>query len=298
MIKFAADGWTARISEEFTFDNVRRVGRALAVFLINRGLTGKPFLVTYDPRFQADRFAVELVKLLESAGIKVLLTERDTPTPIIAWETRDKGASGAAVITATSLGAQFCGLKFLIQGGDFCLADCIKEIDTVLFLEKSSSRAANLPNQTILNYQAAASQIGRVKKGTFERFEPRERYFQSLAAQLDRGKMAKQVVVDSLGGSARGYVDLYLQRLGCRVTELHGERDVLFGCREPNPTAENLAELRAKVLETKADLGIAFNADASVYALIGRDGQFQAGQETADPILAALKAVERLGAVL
>jgi phosphomannomutase len=298
MIKFGPEGWAARLSAEFTFDNVRKAAKAIAVFLISRDLAGKPFLVSYDPRFQADKFALEIVKLLEAAGITVFLTERDTPTPIVAWETVDKGAAGAVVITAGSLGAQFCGLKFLRPGGAPCLADCIKEIETYLYLEKSATLSASLPNQTILNYQSAVSQIGRGKKGAVTRFEPRERYYNYLAAQIDRSKLARRVVIDPLYGAARGYVDLFLQRLGCDVEVLHGKRDVLFGGCEPNPIAENLVPLQARVAELKADLGIAFNADASRFALIGREGKYQAGQETVDPILTAVSSVAQRPAVL
>jgi phosphomannomutase len=271
VISFGNDGWVAKISEEFTFDNVRRVGRVAAACLTGRGLPAGPFIVSYDPRFLADRFAVELAKTLESAGISVLLTERDTPTPVVAWEMNDKKAVGAVVVTAGSRDRQFGGLKFL--------GDIAREIGQYLD-------------------RPAADQV---KKGSVERFEPRERYYRYLSAQLDQAKIKKAaplVVVDPFHGSARGYVDLFLQRLGCRVEELHSERDVLFGGGEPSPIEERLGELRAKVAALKADIGLAFNADASAYALIGRDGRFQAGESAADPILAAFQAVEKLSSVV
>ncbi|MFA5113928.1 MAG: hypothetical protein WC529_06530 [Candidatus Margulisiibacteriota bacterium] len=298
MIKIGPEGWVAELSADFTYDNVKKVGRAIAVFLLTHDQAAKPFLVSYDPRFQAERFAVELAKLLESAGINVLFTERDTPTPIVAWETVDRGAAGAVSVTASGRGHRFSGLKFIKHGGALCLADCAKEIETYVFLERSTAQPANIPNQMLLNYQSAVSQIGRGNKGTVERFEPRERYFNYLAAQLDQARIRKAaplIVVDPLFGAARGYVDLFLQRLGCRVEELHGKRDVLFGGLEPNPVEPNLAELRARVAQLKADLGLAFNADASAYAAIGRDGGFRAGAAAADPLLAAVQEVARLG---
>ncbi|MCU0641373.1 MAG: hypothetical protein MUC35_04730 [Candidatus Margulisbacteria bacterium] len=291
MIKFGPEGWIARISEEFTFENVIKVGRAIAVYLLSREQGDKPFLVSYDTRFQAERFALEIVKVLEAAGINVLLTERDTPTPIVAWETVDKRAAGAVMVTAGSHGAQFSGLKFIKPGGAVCLTDCVREIETYLFLERSGSGGVNLPHDKLLRYQAAASQIGRVARGKVERFEPRERYFGYLSAQVSQARSRPLIVVDPQFGSARGYVDLFLQRLGCRVEERHGHRDVLFGGREPGLTEQHLAELKAKVLERKADCGLAFNSDASAYALIDRSGGFHAGAEAVDPILAALRAI-------
>ena len=69
------------------------------------------------------------------------------------------------------------------------------------------------------------------------------------------------------------------------MEEIHNWRDVLFGGKSPDPTEENLAELKAKVLQNKADIGIALNGDASSFAVIDQEGKFHPGDPGGDAIL-------------
>ncbi len=287
MLKFGTDGWQGVISDDFTFENVRIAARAIAVYLITHRLTEKPLIVGYDARFLAERFAGEAVKIMEEAGCFVYFVERDTPTPVVAWEVDDKEASGTIMITAGSSPAQYCGMKFIQGKSGPCAADCIKEIQTYIFLEVSTA-ASGVASQFLLNYQAAMSRLGGgQEKSREERFEPRERYLKYLEGVVDASAIKKaklKVVVDPMYGSGRGYLDKILQRLGCQVEEIHNYRDVLFGGKNPDPTEENLTELKAKVLETKADIGIALNGDASSFAVIDREGKFHPGDSGADAI--------------
>lgn len=129
-----------------------------------------------------------------------------------------------------------------------------------------------------------------------ERFEPRERYIKYITQVADwsRIRQAKpKVVVDPAYGSGRGYLDKILQELGCRVEEIHDYRDVLFGGRDPDPAEENLGELKAKVTEVKADVGIALNGDVTSFAVIGRDGKYQRPAAGTDAIMNILEIVTR-----
>ena len=74
-IKFGTDGWRAIISEEFTFDNVRKVAAVVASYVNAHGLTKKGVVIGYDTRFLADRFAEETVEFVRS----VLVTSLEPP---------------------------------------------------------------------------------------------------------------------------------------------------------------------------------------------------------------------------
>jgi len=277
------------ISEDFTFENVRKVARAVAVYLMNHQLTQQPLIVGYDARFLAERFAAEVVKVMEEAGCFNYLVDRDAPTPVIEWEVKDKEAAGAFMITAASSPSQYCGIKFIKGEAGPCASDCTKEIQTYIFLEVAPT-TASVPNQVLLNYQSAMSQMkaGQKAKSREQRFEPRERYSKHLEGLVDASVIKKaklKVVVDPMYGSGRGYLDKVLQRLGCQVEEIHNWRDVLFGGKSPDPTEENLAELKAKVLQNKADIGIALNGDASSFAVIDQEGKFHPGDPGGDAIL-------------
>ena len=257
MIKFGTDGWRAIISDEFTFANVRKVATAIAFYLVSHKLTKKPLIVSYDPRFLADKFAEAVTKVMEAAGINCYLTERDTPTPIVAWSVKDKKAAGAVMLTASHNPAQYCGIKFIPD-----YAGPANETITAELQENSNKEIVVPPAK---------------KKGGVERFEPRERYFNYIRSFIDPGLIKKaklKVVYDSMYGSGRGYLDRLLQDLGCKVEALHPQRDVLFGGQNPEPADEYLGELKAKVVELKANVGLANDGDADRFGVIDEQGDF------------------------
>ena len=257
MIKFGTDGWRAIISDEFTFANVNKVARAIALYLINHGFSKKPVIVGYDPRFLADKFAEEVVRVMETAGIDTYLTERDTPTPVVAWEVKDKAAAGAVMLTASHNPAEYCGIKFI--------PDYAGPADekTTAEIQENSNKEITLP---------AAG-----KKGTVERFEPRGRYIKYILSFIDPALIRKakiKVVYDPMHGSGRGYLDKILQDLGCQVDVLNGERDVLFGGSGPEPTDQHLSELKQKVKESSAQIGLANDGDADRFGVVDEKGAF------------------------
>jgi phosphomannomutase len=257
MIKFGTDGWRAVISDEFTFDNVRKVAKAIALYLINHKLAKKPLIVGYDPRFLADKFAEEVTKIMEEAGIDCYLTERDTPTPIVAWEVKDKKAAGAVMITASHNPAQYCGIKFISHYAGPADESITSEI------QENSNKEISVP--------------GAKKRGRVERFEPRERYIKYISSFVDPALIRKaglMIVYDSTHGSGRGYVDRILQDFGCKVEAIHGERDVLFGKGSPEPTDEHLGELKKRVLDLSAQAGLANDGDADRFGVVDEKGTF------------------------
>jgi phosphomannomutase len=257
MLKFGTDGWSGVISDDFTFENVRKVSQGVAAYLYDHQLADKPLVIGYDARFLADRFADEVVRVMEKSGIDCLLVERDTPLPVVIWSVKDRDAAGAVMVTGAARPANYCGLRFIPDAGE---------------IELKAAPAGG--------------------KGGVERFEPRERYLKYIEADLDAAAVKKaelKIVVDPMYGSARGYLDRFLQGLGCQVEEIHGYRDVLFGGTAPDPVEKNLPELKAM----KADLGLALSGDASAFGIIDRSGKYYS-KRTADGILECVKAVDQV----
>ena len=257
MIKFGTDGWRAIISDEFTFANVQKVAKAIALYLINHDFSNKPLIIGYDPRFLADKFAEVIAKVMEEAGINCYLVERDCPTPVIAWEVKDKKAAGAVMLTASHNPAQYCGIKFIPDYAGPANERITAEI------QENSNKEIDLPKA--------------IKKGEVERFDPHRRYIQYIESFVDQELIRKaklNIVYDSMHGSGRGYLDKILQDFGCNVIALHNERDVLFGGISPEPSDNNLVELKSQVLEISAHLGLANDGDADRFGIIDDQGVF------------------------
>jgi phosphomannomutase len=241
------------------------VASAIAAYLISHRLDKKPLIVGYDSRFLADRFAEEVVKVMEAAGIGCFLTERDTPTPVVAWEVKDREACGAVMLTASHNPPIYCGIKFIPDYAGPANEAITKEIEGQIRSPKPET-----PNKS------------QVRNPKFERFEPRERYLKYIQSFIDPVVIKKaklKIVVDPMYGSGRGYLDKLLQELGCQVEEIHNYRDVLFGGHNPEPDQGNLAELSAKVRESQAALGLALDGDADRFGVVDEVGDFYSANQ-------------------
>ncbi len=99
-----------------------------------------------------------------------------------------------------------------------------------------------------------------------------ERYIKSLT---DRPKLKRKLkVVAACGnGTAGAFATQVLEAVGCEVVPLHTDLDYNFPHHNPNP--EDMAMLRAvsaKVLETRADVGLAFDGDGDRCGVVANDG--------------------------
>src|SRR5688572_12133929 len=87
-------------------------------------------------------------------------------------------------------------------------------------------------------------------------------YMKELVPGLD-GMRPLKVVVDAGNGMGGLTVPVVFEGLPLDTTELYFELDGSFPNHEANPIEpENLRDLQAKVVETGADLGLAFDGDA------------------------------------
>ncbi|QLG89218.1 phosphomannomutase/phosphoglucomutase [Chitinibacter bivalviorum] len=91
-------------------------------------------------------------------------------------------------------------------------------------------------------------------------------------------KKKLNIVIDCGNGAPGAVAPSLFRDLGCNVTELYCEVDGHFPNHHPDPqVVENLRELRAKVLEIKADVGIAFDGDGDRLGVVTAQGQIIPG---------------------
>jgi phosphoglucosamine mutase len=85
------------------------------------------------------------------------------------------------------------------------------------------------------------------------------------------------VVVDCGCGATFRVSPLTLRELGCSVLSLNAQPDGFFPARTPEPTEEALADLKASVLQRKADVGIAHDGDGDRMVAVDDRGRFVSG---------------------
>jgi len=108
--------------------------------------------------------------------------------------------------------------------------------------------------------------------GELTQQSPRDDYFETIAGMV-RPARRLRVVVDAGNGVAGLYAPALLRRIGCDVVELYCESDGSFPNHLPDPEDEhNVEDLKAKVVEVGADLGVAYDGDADRVGVIDERG--------------------------
>jgi alpha-D-glucose phosphate-specific phosphoglucomutase len=269
-IKFGTDGWRAVIAEDFTFANVRRVARAIALYVRGTGLAEKGVVIGYDNRFLSERFAAAVAEVMAGSGIPCWLTVAATPTPVTAYAVKALDTGGAVMITASHNPPEYNGIKFIPDYAGPATTEITAAIERFL---DTPETAEEVP---IVLLERAR------ERGLVRDLDARPLYLQHLRRLLDlhaigRGRL--RIVLDPMWGAGIGYVEEILKGVCSSIEVIHNHRDVLFGGALPEPTAAELSSLREMVLEKKADLGLALDGDADRFGVIDRGGEYLSPNE-------------------
>ncbi len=256
-IKFGTSGWRAIIAEDFTFANVRLAVAAIADHVRSRN--AKPTLIVgRDTRFFGEEFSLTAAQILREHGIRALLCEGATPTPVIAHEIIRRKVDGAINFTASHNPAEYQGLKFSGPDGGPALPEVTRDIE---------ARAAKLGQRA----------PAKASDHAFEKIDPRDSYLERLGQLINFKAMRDAklcVVTDALHGCGAGYLDRALTAHGINVQAIRTTRDVLFDGSGPDVSEENLRPLRDAVLVKKAAAGLATDGDADRFGILDSDGKW------------------------
>lgn len=109
-------------------------------------------------------------------------------------------------------------------------------------------------------------------KGSITKVDILDRYFKQIKEDIVMARKMK-VVVDCGNGAAGVIAPQLIEALGCEVISLFAEVDGNFPNHHPDPgKLENLQDLIAKVKETGADLGLAFDGDGDRVGVVTNKG--------------------------
>ena len=290
MIKFGTSGWRGIIADDFTFDNVKIVSQAIADY-VKKMEDGRwkmekqkllstshfplpPVIVGYDTRFHSENFAKISSQVLAANGIKVFLTKRDCPTPVISYEILRRKIAGGLNFTASHNPPEYNGLKFSPSWGGPALPETTKAIE---------GRCEELMGRGTRDEIKEMSWEEGKRKKLIEEIEPEKTYIKRIKELVDIDAIKKsrlKILVDVLYGTGRGYLDKILIDSGCKIKVLHNWRDVLFGGNPPEPAEKNLGELLQILKKEKFQLGLATDGDADRFGIMDSDGTFITPNET------------------
>ena len=258
-IKFGTSGWRAVMAEEFTFANVQRALHGIARYVSSRKPSGAKVMVGRDPRFLGETFCAMAGEILSSYGITPVLIAEPAPTPAISYAVIQSKADGAINFTASHNPPEYNGIKFSTPDGAPSLPEVTKAIEREIAGFDENPRVP---------------QVGKVEA---QSIDPRAMYFARLREIVDFDVIRKsgvKIAFDPMWGAARGYSDALLREAGITVGTVHDVRDVLFGGHAPEPDDHLLEDLRHKMREIGAGIGIATDGDADRFGIVDQDGAF------------------------
>ena len=233
-IKFGTDGWRGRIADDYTYANVRRAAQAFATFLINGKQDGKEgaVVVGYDKRFSAEHFAATAAEVLAGNGLRVYLTHTATPTPVISYSVKEKGALGAVNITASHNPPEDCGFKVRDANGGAVDPAGLAQIESYIPAAGNEAAIRHIP------FAQA------VKEGRIEIFDAKPAYLTHLADLIDVQPIRDaglKVVVDNMWGNGAGWLTEILGGSKTEIIEVHAERNPIFPeMQRPEPIPPNV----------------------------------------------------------
>jgi len=225
----------------------RRIGSAFVA------VTGADKVVVgHDMRPSSPSMSRAFAEGATSAGADVVLIGLCS-TDGLYFASGHLGLPGA-MFTASHNPAQYNGIKM-------CRAEAVPiGMDTGLAEIRDRSQSNDVP-------EAA-------DKGTVTEQDLLEDYADYLLKLAPVSGRRLRVAVDAGNGMAGLTAPAVLQRLDLDVVEMYYELDGSFPNHEANPIEPaNLADLQAKVRETGADIGLAFDGDADRCFLVDERGE-------------------------
>jgi alpha-D-glucose phosphate-specific phosphoglucomutase len=264
-IKFGTDGWRAIIGEDFTFENVRYCAQGVADYLKQAGLAGRGLVIGYDTRFASEDFAAATAEVVAGNGIKVYLTRKATPTPIVSYGVLAKNAGGAVIITASHNPGIWNGFKYKDEHGSSAADEITSRIIGFISRAYDAGKVSRLPITD-------ARKQGLVADSDLDTV-----YFEQVNKLVDLGRLRKaglKLVIDPMYGAGMGYLAQALGGGDNRIIEINSERNPLFPGLRPEPIMPNLDRLAAEVLKRKASAGLATDGDADRMGIVDEKGNF------------------------
>ena len=242
-----------KVDEDLTPDTVELLGKGIGTYF--RQNKRRDIALGRDCRLSSPVFSEALSRGLLSTGCHI--TDLGTiPTPLLYFAIYYKKIEAGVIITGSHNPPEYNGFKMML-GEETLYGKTIQDIFTIIqnknFIEEVST---NKKNYNII-----------------------PEYQDFLLKNIKLNKKLK-VVVDAGNGTAGVIAVPIFKKLGCDVIELYCEMDGNFPNHHPDPTLpEALEDLINKVIESKADLGVAYDGDGDRIGAIDDKGNIIWGDQ-------------------
>jgi phosphomannomutase len=230
------------------------IGRCFGTVVARGG--GTTTAIGFDGRLSSPSLSEALSNGLRASGIEVLNIGRG-PTPMLYYTATAMNTGGAVMVTGSHNPPDYNGFKMMLGRKPF-FGTQIQDIGRM-------ARDGDVVAET----KAPARGVDIAGE-----------YVKRLLVDWDGGDRRLKVVWDNGNGSAGDVLAELVKDLPGEHIVLNGTIDGTFPAHHPDPTVpKNLEQLIAKVAETHADIGIAFDGDADRIGLLDDTGMIMFGDQ-------------------
>ena len=248
---FGTDGVRGKVGTyPITPDFALKLGWAAGKVLASEG--SKMVLIGKDTRISGYMLESALEAGLAAAGLSAAFTG-PMPTPAIAYLTRTFRAEAGIVISASHNPYYDNGIKFFSAKGTKLPDEIEEAIEAMLEQPMDCVESAELGKASRIN--DAAGRYIEFCKGTFPAHLGLEGY---------------KIVVDCANGATYHIAPNVLRELGAEVIEIGTDPNGLNINEKCGAT--DVTALQAKVVETKADVGLAYDGDGDRIMMVDHLG--------------------------
>lgn len=229
-----------------------------------RLLGAKKVVVGRDTRPSGTMVEGCVAAALQAAGADVVLLGM-VSTPTVEMAVIQRRADAGIIITASHNPIEWNALKFLNSEGIFLDETAVQKlfalVDGKQFTWESHSGVGAISHEGDADHYENGADAGHIRAILD---------LPCVNVELIQKRKFK-VAYDGVNGAGSLIIPQLLRELGCDIAAIHVTPDGIFP-HNPEPTSENLSDLRRVVIEKKCDVGFATDPDADRCALVDEQG--------------------------
>ena len=234
--------------QDLNEDIAYTIGLGFGSYIQEKGYT--KCLVGHDNRTSSEPLSDALIEGITSTGVDVVFLGLCT-TPMYYYGQKFLGIDPGVMITASHNPKEYNGFKIAFDDFGNACGQMIQ--DFRVFIEEGNFKTG---------------------EGTVSTYDIKNEYLKAIKESISLGDKKIKVVVDTANGTASIIAkEVYEMFDNVELVPLYIDSNPEFPNHHPDPSVEaNNADLKAKVLETGADLGIGIDGDGDRVGVIDENG--------------------------
>lgn len=247
-LMFSVSGLRGIVGEDLTSEIIYNYATAFGRYV-------KPgrIVVGRDTRESGRLFLKAVIQGLHAADCRV--TDLGiVPTPTVLFMVKKLKAKGGISITASHNPIEWNALKFVSSHAIF-----LNQREFITFSRCITEKG------TRISRQQTSRSIEIVADGA-------DIHINTITSILKPPGRRFRVGVDAVNGAGSRALPMLLEKMGCKVYRLNCRFKPVFP-RNPEPTPENIKELRHLVTEQRLDMGFACDPDCDRLSLVDEHGR-------------------------